>query len=101
MDLIVRQALRRGETAPRDIAIDAGTIAAVEPSVSGRASREIDARGRLVTPPLVNPHVHLDKALLGDVMRPNRSQTLQEAIVGHGIAVVPEGARVFPEMTVV
>ncbi len=80
MDLIVRQALRRGETAPRDIAIDAGTIAAVEPSVSGRASREIDARGRLVTPPLVNPHVHLDKALLGDVMRPNRSQTLQEAI---------------------
>ena len=80
MDLIVRQALRRGETAPRDIAIDAGTIAAVEPRVSGRASREIDARGRLVTPPLVNPHVHLDKALLGDVMRPNRSQTLQEAI---------------------
>ena len=80
MDLIIRQALRRGETAPRDIAIDAGTIAAVEPSVSGRASREIDARGRLVTPPLVNPHVHLDKALLGDVMRPNRSQTLQEAI---------------------
>lgn len=80
MDLIVRQALRRGETAPGDIAIDAGTIAAVEPSVSGRASREIDARGRLVTPPLVNPHVHLDKALLGDVMRPNRSQTLQEAI---------------------
>jgi len=80
VDLIIRQALRRGETAPRDIAIDAGTIAAVEPSVSGRASREIDARGRLVTPPLVNPHVHLDKALLGDVMRPNRSQTLQEAI---------------------
>ena len=80
MDLIVRQALRRGETVPRDIAIDAGTIAAVEPSVSGRASREIDARGRLVTPPLVNPHVHLDKALLGDVMRPNRSQTLPEAI---------------------
>ncbi|MBI4254232.1 MAG: amidohydrolase family protein, partial [Candidatus Rokubacteria bacterium] len=29
---------------------------------------------------LVNPHVHLDKALLGDVMRPNRSQTLPEAI---------------------
>lgn len=80
MDLIVRQARRREETAPCDIAIEAGTIAAVEPGVPGRATREIDAGGRLVTPPLVNPHVHLDKALLGDVMRPNRSQTLQEAI---------------------
>jgi len=79
-DLIIRQARRRGDAAPCDIAIDAGTIAAVEPRVSGRASREIDAGGRLVTPPLVNPHVHLDKALLGDVMRPNRSQTLPEAI---------------------
>ena len=45
-----------------------------------RGTREIDATGRLVTPPLVNPHVHLDKAHLGDLMRPNRSQTLQEAI---------------------
>jgi cytosine deaminase len=80
MDLIVRQARRRGDTAPCDIAIDGGTIAAVEARVSAGATREIDAEGRLVTPPLVNPHVHLDKALLGDVMRPNRSQTLQEAI---------------------
>ena len=80
MDLIVRQARRRGDAAPCDIAIEAGTIAAVEPKVAGRATREIEAGGRLVTPPLVNPHVHLDKALLGDVMRPNRSQTLPEAI---------------------
>ena len=46
----------------------------------GALRRCDDAAGRLVTPPLVNPHVHLDKALLGAVMRPNRSQTLQEAI---------------------
>lgn len=76
----MRQARRRGETTLYDIAIDSGTIAAVEPTVSGEATREIDAGGRLVTPPLVNPHVHLDKALLGEAMRPNRSQTLQEAI---------------------
>ena len=80
MDLIVRRARRRGQTAPCDIGIERGTITAVEPTVSARATREIDAGGRLVTPPFVNPHIHLDKALLGDVMRPNVSQTLQEAI---------------------
>ena len=80
MDLIVRQARRRRETSVCDIGVAAGAIVAVEPRVSARATREIDAGGRLVTPPLVNPHVHLDKALLGDVMRPNRSQTLPEAI---------------------
>jgi cytosine deaminase len=80
MDLIVRQGRRRGERARCDIGIDDGTIVAVEPAIAGRARREIDAGGRLVTPPLVNPHVHLDKAGLGAVMRPNRSQTLQEAI---------------------
>jgi cytosine/creatinine deaminase len=80
MDLIVRQARRRGDAAPCDIAIAGGTISAVEPAIAGRAPREIDAGGRLVTPPFVNPHVHLDKARLGAVMRPNVSQTLQEAI---------------------
>jgi cytosine/creatinine deaminase len=80
MDLIVRQARRRGDSAPCDIAIRQGAIMAVERHISGRGANEIDAQGRLVTPPLVNPHVHLDKALLGEVMRQNVSQTLAEAI---------------------
>jgi cytosine deaminase len=80
LDLIVRQARRRGDAAPCDIGIAGGAIVAVEPGLAGRAARAIDAGGRLVTPPLVNPHVHLDKARLGEVMRPNVSQTLPEAI---------------------
>jgi cytosine deaminase len=80
VDLIVRQARRRGDAAPCDIGIAEGRIAAVSPRITARGAREVDAGGRLVTPPLVNPHVHLDKALLGDVMRPNASQTLGEAI---------------------
>jgi len=80
MDLIVRQARRRGDAAACDIAVDAGRIVAVERSIRERGTREIEAGGGLVTPPLVNPHVHLDKALLGEVMRPNVSQTLAEAI---------------------
>jgi cytosine deaminase len=80
VDLIVRKARLRGETGLLDLAIEAGRIAAVGPRLPARAPVEIDATGRLVTPPLVNPHVHLDKALLGEVMRPNVSQTLEEAI---------------------
>ncbi len=80
MDLIVRKAKLRGETGLLDLAIEAGKIAAIAPRLPARAPVEIDATGRLVTPPFVNPHVHLDKALLGEVMRPNVSQTLEEAI---------------------
>jgi len=80
VDLIVRKARLRGETGLLDLAIEAGKIAAIAPRLPARAPVEIDAAGRLVTPPLVNPHVHLDKALLGEVMRPNVSQTLEEAI---------------------
>ncbi len=80
MDLIVRNARVRGETELRDIAIEAAKIAAIGRALPPRAPQEIDAGGRLATPPLVNSHVHLDKALLGDVMRPNVSQTLEEAI---------------------
>jgi cytosine deaminase len=80
MDLIVRNARLRAQKALCDIAVEAGKIVAIAPSVSVQTATEIDAAGGLVTPPFVNPHVHLDKALLGDVMRPNVSQTLQEAI---------------------
>ena len=41
---------------------------------------EIDAAGSLVLPGLFNLHFHADKCLLGEVMRPNVSGTLPEAI---------------------
>jgi cytosine deaminase len=80
MDLIIRQARLRGEAGPVDLAVAGGRIVARGPRLDGEARETLDAAGRLVTPPFVNPHVHLDKALLGAVMRPNVSQTLQEAI---------------------
>ncbi len=76
----MRNATLRGAAGPRDVAVAEGRIAAVAPGLPGRGRREIDATGGLVTPPFVNPHVHLDKARLGAVMRPNVSQTLEEAI---------------------
>jgi cytosine/creatinine deaminase len=62
------------------VAIEGEAIAAVEESIEGGADHELDGQGCLLSPGFVNIHVHLDKCMLGEVMRPNESQTLQEAI---------------------
>jgi cytosine deaminase len=80
-ELIVRQATIVGKQIPQDIACQAGKIVAVAPCVEGEALREIDAAGRLVTPPFVDSHFHLDAtlSLLGQPRR-NESGTLLEGI---------------------
>ncbi len=79
-DFIVRQARLIGRPGVWDIGVRAGTIAAIEGKLSGRAAREIDAGGLLAAPTYVNGHVHLDKCNLGDVMRPNRTNSFQECL---------------------
>jgi cytosine deaminase len=80
MDLVIRRARVRGEKDLVDIAVTGERIEAVSARVPGKAAREIDAAGCLVTPGFVNLHLHADKSLLGEVMRPNQSGTLPEAI---------------------
>lgn len=80
MDLVVRGALIPGRDGPWDLGVKAGRIVAIERRIEQSPGLELDARGGLVGPGFVNPHLHLDKCLLGEVMRPNASQTLQEAI---------------------
>jgi cytosine deaminase len=70
----------RGREGSFDVAIEGEAIAAVEESIEGGADRELDGQGCLLSPGFINIHVHLDKCMLGEVMRPNESQTLQEAI---------------------
>lgn len=78
MDLIIRRAqLPAGAVV--DIGISGERIAAVEPQLPPGAGPEYDAEGRLVVWGYVDPHMHLDKALLADEV-PNRSGTLDEAI---------------------
>jgi cytosine/creatinine deaminase len=61
-DILIRNARqRRAGDALVDIAIADGRIVAAGPSLRGGASEEIDARGGLVTPSYVNPHLHLCK----------------------------------------
>jgi cytosine/creatinine deaminase len=79
-DLLIRNARLRGHDQPVDIAIEHGRITAVDPDLPAAAAQTIDAAGDLVVPGFVNLHLHADKALLGEMMRPNVSGTLPEAI---------------------
>jgi N-acyl-D-aspartate/D-glutamate deacylase len=56
---------RGGEPVRADVAIDGDRITAVG-SVDDAGRREIDARGRLVTPGFVDVHTHLDAQLAWD-----------------------------------
>lgn len=80
MTQIIRNARLRGRDGTFDVALEGGRIAAVEEAIAASAEHEFDALGNLLVPGFVDAHLHLDKCMLGDVMRQNRSQTLQEAI---------------------
>ncbi|MEE4603074.1 MAG: amidohydrolase family protein [Desulfobacteraceae bacterium] len=79
-DLIIRNAnLPDGRTGI-DIAIAKGLIAEVAVNLDATARREIDATGRLVSPPFVDSHFHLDSTLTYGRPRVNASGTLLEGI---------------------
>jgi cytosine/creatinine deaminase len=80
MSFVIRNARVRGQKQNVDIAIDGKKISAVGPKLPTHAQSEIDARGNLVLSGLFNLHYHADKCLLGEIMRPNVSGTLPEAI---------------------
>ncbi len=80
LDLAVRGAnLPDGRTG-MDVGVRDGRIVEVAPHLEGEAAREIDATGRLVTPPFVDSHFHLDSTLSLGQPRRNRSGTLLEGI---------------------
>ena len=80
LDLVIRDAnLPDGRTGI-DIAIDKDRIAEVAPGIRAEAAREIDASGRLVTPPFVDAHFHMDSTLSYGLPRINASGTLLEGI---------------------
>jgi len=80
LDLVIRGAnLPDGRTGV-DIAVDKGRIVEVGTRLAVKAYREIDATGRLVTPPFVDSHFHLDSTLSYGQPRVNQSGTLLEGI---------------------
>ncbi|MGH3149001.1 MAG: cytosine deaminase [Rubrobacter sp.] len=79
--LILRGARLAGETGEVvDVGIEEGRIGRIAPRIEGRAGREIEAGGRLVSPPFIESHVHLDTTLTAGEPRWNESGTLFEGI---------------------
>jgi cytosine deaminase len=76
LDLLLRGARLPGEFETRDIGIKDGLISELEPE----ARHAIDLAGALVTPALVEPHIHLDAVLTEGEPRHNESGSLFEGI---------------------
>jgi cytosine/creatinine deaminase len=80
MDLVIRNASVAGVEGPVDIGVRGERIVRMSRPLPERGMVEIDAEGRLVTPALVEPHVHLDAVLTEGEPRHNQSGTLFEGI---------------------
>ena len=101
-DLIIRNAtLITGDGTPRshgDVAITGDRIAAVG-KVDGRAQREINAKGMLVTPGWVDIHTHYDgQATWDPLLAPSSWHGVTTAIMGNcgvGFAPVRPGGQQF------
>src|SRR5262245_14417545 len=77
-DMILRNARVAGQDVLSDIGISGGRI--VPAAEAGAGAEVLDLGGRLVTPPLVEPHIHLDAVLTVGQPRPNVSGSLFEGI---------------------
>lgn len=87
MDLIVRNARLHptggAHPEPVDVGVADGRIAAIRPpgELKPDGATELDAEGQLLSPPLVDPHVHMDAVLTVGEPRFNESGTLIEGIL--------------------
>jgi cytosine/creatinine deaminase len=81
-DLLVRRGKLLGKVDGElvDIGIKNGRITKIEVAIAGSGDVEIDAEGKLISPPFVESHIHLDSALTAGEPRWNQSGTLFEGI---------------------
>src|SRR3989441_1864534 len=85
-DLLVRNArvhpTRSRPTGFWGVTVEGGAIPAITPAGQGRSPAEaVDAGGGLLSPPFVDPHIHLDAVLTVGEPRYNESGTLIEGIL--------------------
>ena len=82
MQLIIKNAKLRGKIKLKDIFVNDGKINSISDATkehSPSSEKVIDAQGSLTTSTLTCPHIHLDKALIGQNIV-NKSGNLWEAI---------------------
>ena len=106
-DLVIRGANLPDGREGQDIAIRQGRIVAVRPQLGPTACPELDAHDRLVSPPFVDCHFHMDATLSLGQPRRNVSGTLLEGIALWGelkslltVEAVVERAMAYCDMAV-
>ncbi len=77
LDLLIANVHTPQHKGPVDVAVADGKIAEVAPRIEAASHRTIDGAGRLLIPPFVDAHFHLDSVL---TRVPNSSGTLREGI---------------------
>jgi cytosine deaminase len=80
LDILVKNVALWGADGLCDLGISGGRFAALEQGAATPAALILDADGRLAVPGFVEPHIHLDKALISERAPVNISGTLTEAI---------------------
>ncbi len=74
-DLLLRNGIMLDDNTRADLAIREGKIIARGAELAQAVARqEIDVQGRLIAPGFVDPHVHLDIALMNDWFEPGRPE---------------------------
>jgi cytosine deaminase len=79
MDLVIRNGISDTTYEPIEVGIQNGKIAALASDGLPVGEQEIDAEGGMISPAFLNPHFHLENALIWGNPT-NQSGTLQEAI---------------------
>ena len=84
LDLLIQNATLPDGRAGVTVAVRDGKIVEVTAGLDALAHEVIDAHGRLLSPPFVDAHFHLDAALSYGLPRVNQSGTLLEGIAVWG-----------------
>ena len=79
-DILIKNVALPGIDGLRDIGIAGGRFTGIEPGLSSPSALVLDAEGRMAVAGFVEPHIHLDKALISERAPVNVSGTLTEAI---------------------
>jgi cytosine deaminase len=83
MKILIKNGNLVFENKKADILIEDGKIKKIAENISipvNNSIEIIEANGNLVIPNFIDPHIHLDKVLVLESVRPNKSGTLREAI---------------------
>src|SRR5712664_2887096 len=81
LDILVKNVALWGTGELSDVGMEGGRFVSIDRSpTSAIAAVTLDAEGRMAVPGFVEPHIHLDKALISEPAPVNVSGTLTEAI---------------------